>query len=67
MIYTVSIDFTAFWITVDDSIDIIDIAQFSVFERGVTDEFEDIEELWKIILMKGKTGAQDIFFWNKNC
>ena len=43
-------NFAAFLIAIDESTDITDVAQLSV--RGVTDEFEIIEDLLKVMSIK---------------
>ncbi|XP_069492317.1 general transcription factor II-I repeat domain-containing protein 2A-like [Ambystoma mexicanum] len=46
---------------VDESTDVSDTAQLAIFVRGVTKEFQIVEELLDLCSMKGKTTGQDIF------
>jgi hypothetical protein len=45
----------------DDSTDVKDIAQLAVFVRGVNEDFQLVEELLELVLINGKTGADEIF------
>lgn len=51
---------SAFSIALDESTDLSDTAQLVVFIRGVTDDFEVIEEFLDMASMKSTTTGQDI-------
>lgn len=53
--------FDAYSIALDDSTDITDTAQLTMYVRGVDDNFEVTEELLTVIPMYGQTTAQEIF------
>ncbi|KAI6652455.1 General transcription factor II-I repeat domain-containing protein 2A-like [Oopsacas minuta] len=48
-------------LALDESTDVSDTAQLTIFVRGVTENFEIIEELLDLCPMKGTTTGQDIF------
>ena len=48
-------------LALDESTDISDTAQLTIFVRGVTQEFEVIEEMLDLCHMKGTTTGQNIF------
>jgi hypothetical protein len=54
-------DVVAYSIAIDESTDVTDIAQLAVCIRGVNEDFQLVMELLELVLMKGKTGADEIF------
>jgi hypothetical protein len=54
-------DFEVYSLALDESIDIKDISQLSIFIRGVNSKFEINEELMKVIPIYGTTKGKDIF------
>jgi hypothetical protein len=50
----------SYLIATDNSID-IDIIQLAVFIQGVNKDFQIVEELLKLIPVKGKTGVSEVF------
>ena len=56
-----SAKFVKFSIALDESNDVTDTAQLSVFIRGVTPELDVYEELLDVIPLKGTTSGLDIF------
>lgn len=53
--------FNAYSVALDESTDITDTAQLTIYVRGVDDNFEVMEELLTVIPMHGQTTAQEIF------
>jgi hypothetical protein len=47
-------NFMAYSIAINESADVKDIAQLAVFVRDVNEDFELVEELLELVLMKGK-------------
>lgn len=58
---------TFFSISMDDSTDICDVAQLSIFIRGIDDNFNVFEELAGLESLHGKTRGSDIFEKLKSC
>jgi hypothetical protein len=54
--------FVAYSIAIDESTDVKVIIQLAFFDRGVNEDFELVDELLELVPMKGKTGADKIFF-----
>jgi hypothetical protein len=55
-------NFVAYSVSIDERTDVTDIAQLAGFIRGVNEDFQLVVELLEMVLMKGKTGAAEIFF-----
>jgi hypothetical protein len=55
-------DFVTYSVAIDESTVVTDIAQLAVFIRGVDEEFQLVVKLLELVPMKGKTGADEIFF-----
>lgn len=53
--------FDAYSIALDDSTDITDTAQLTMYVHGIDGNFEVTEELLTVIPMYGQTTAQEIF------
>lgn len=53
--------FDAYSVALDESTDITDTAQLTIYVRGVDSNFEVTEELLTVIPMHGQTTAQEIF------
>ncbi|KAI3351118.1 hypothetical protein L3Q82_005683 [Scortum barcoo] len=53
--------FDAYSVALDDSTDITDTAQLTIYVRGADSNFEVTEELLTVIPMHGQTTAQEIF------
>jgi hypothetical protein len=53
-------DFVAYSVAIDESIDVIDIAQLAVIIRGVNGLSISVE-LLELVPMKGKTGTDEFF------
>jgi hypothetical protein len=53
-------NFAACSIATDDSADVKGIAELSVLVRGVNEDFELVEEHLELVLMKGRTGTNEI-------
>ena len=54
------IDFDYFSLAFDESTDVCDTAQLAIFIRGITGNFDVIEEFAGLIPMKGTTRGEDI-------
>jgi hypothetical protein len=54
-------NFKSFSLALDQSIDIKDVSQLSIFIRGISKDFEVIEELHKISPIYGQTRGTDIY------
>lgn len=58
---------TFFSLALDESADICDVAQLSIFIRGIDDNFSVFEELIGLESLHGKTRGSDIFDKVKSC
>lgn len=58
---------TFFSLALDESTDICDVAQLSIFIRGIDDNFSVFEELLSLESLHGKTRGSDIFDKVKSC
>lgn len=58
---------TFFSLALDESTDICDVAQLSIFIRGIDDNFNIFEELIGLESLHGKTRGSDIFDKVKSC
>ncbi|KAG7176846.1 General transcription factor II-I repeat domain-containing protein 2A-like 1, partial [Homarus americanus] len=58
---------TFFSLALDESTDICDVAQLSIFIRGIDDHFSVYEELVSLESLHGKTRGSDIFDKVKSC
>lgn len=58
---------TFFSLAFDESTDICDVAQLSIFIRGIDDNFNVFEELASLESLHGKTRGSDIFGKGKSC
>lgn len=58
---------TFFSLALDESTDICDVAQLSIFIRGIDDNFSVFEELLGLESLHGKTRGSDIFDKVKSC
>ncbi|KAK0156211.1 General transcription factor II-I repeat domain-containing protein 2 [Merluccius polli] len=54
-------DFEYFSLACDETTDITNTAQFAIFVRGITAEFETKEELLSLQAMHGTTEGEDLF------
>lgn len=58
--------FDYYSLALDESLDIVDTPQLSIFIKGINEKFEITEELLKLIPLKKSTKATDIFEEIKN-
>ena len=58
---------TFFSLALDESTDVCDVAQLSIFIRGIDDNFSVFEELLSLESLHGKTRGSDIFEKVKSC
>ncbi|KAI5086058.1 protein transcription factor II-I repeat domain-containing protein 2B-like protein, partial [Silurus meridionalis] len=53
--------FSVYSVALDETTDITETAQLTMYVRGVNDNFEVMEELLRVIPMHGQTTAQEIY------